>query len=160
MPSLITISYIFVALSTLFTTTTTALPTDLTFPSLPNLAVYIRGPDNSYSPSLTRAESIRYNTVSHNLTLSKRNSATVQSCLTTSCTQCRTIFNGNFTVNSACIPAANTACLIITNAKTASFEFWDKAGCLGSATTLSGCGSVGSLKSVPETQSISVRVGC
>ncbi|KAF8854521.1 hypothetical protein BDZ45DRAFT_693355 [Acephala macrosclerotiorum] len=103
------------------TNTVTALPALESEQFLPNLAVLIREDDYSYNHSETIAASIRSNAMSFGL--AKHSNAKVQACATLSCTDCRIIWDGGFSSNSACIPADKMACLIISNLDDANVQF-------------------------------------
>ncbi|KAE8447026.1 hypothetical protein EG329_011160 [Mollisiaceae sp. DMI_Dod_QoI] len=136
----------------------TALPALESEQFLPNLAVLIREDDYSYNHSETMTAAIRSNAMSFGL--AKRANAKVQACSTTSCTDCRTVWDGSFSSNSACIPADNTACLIISNLDDANVQFWNHAGCNGKNTVFRGCSDGAQQRSAPGTNSLGVHTGC
>lgn len=122
------------------------------------MGVFIRGDDGSYAHSEEMAEVIRSRNDAAGIL--KRGSANVQACTTSSCTNCRTIFSGSLSSNSACLGAANTQCLIVSNLEDANVVFWNNAGCDGNRSVDGSCGQGTQHVSAPGTKSVGVHTGC
>ncbi|KGO40504.1 hypothetical protein PEX1_032210 [Penicillium expansum] len=60
----------------------------------------------------------------------------------------------------ACIPADNTACLIVSNLDDANIWTWNHAGCNGRNTDHKGCPTGENTFGSPGTNSIGVHPGC
>ena len=158
MPSTRSILMSVAALLFIGTNNVAALPVVESEQTLSNLAVLIRADDYSYGHNETMAAVIRSNAVSFGL--EKRADAKVQACATSSCTDCRVVWDGTFSSNSGCIPADNTACLIISRLDNANIQFWNHAGCNGANTVFRGCEAGDQIRSAPGTNSLGVHTGC
>ncbi|KAI1161850.1 hypothetical protein F5B18DRAFT_626676 [Nemania serpens] len=123
-----------------------------------NIKVFVRDADFAYHPSEEMAFAIRARNAE--LPLEKRSHATVQACYTTSCTDCHTVFDGNFESNSDCISATSTACLIVSNLDDAKIEYWNHEGCNGNNSNFEGCPAGSNDVGAPGTNSIGVHTGC
>ncbi|KAI1118206.1 hypothetical protein F5Y14DRAFT_447088 [Nemania sp. NC0429] len=123
-----------------------------------NIQVYVRDPDFAYHPSEEMAHTIRARNAE--LSLEKRSHATVQACYTASCTDCHTLFDGDFVTSSSCISATSTACLIISNLDDANIVFWNHGDCDGNMSTFDGCPAGANNVGAPGTNSIGVHTGC
>ncbi|CAI7661897.1 unnamed protein product [Penicillium crustosum] len=94
--------------------------------SSPNITVMVRDENFAYHESEEMANVVLSRNAESSLV--KRSHATVQACRTSSCTDCTTVFDGSFVSPSACIPAENTACLIVSNLEDATIWNWNHAG--------------------------------
>jgi hypothetical protein len=123
-----------------------------------DVKVFVRDADFGYAPSHELAHEIKAREAS--LPLHKRSTARVQACYTPQCTDCREVFYGDFNSNSACIPAVNTACLIVSNLSSANIKFWNRAACNGNMSKFGGCPAGSNTVGAPGTNSIGVHTGC
>lgn len=121
------------------------------------ITVFIRGDNNTYSPSESMASIIKAR--SSDLGLEKRSHATVVACSDAGCSACNTVYDGSFDKNSNCLQAINTACLIVSNLQDANIQFWNHKECNGKNTVWRGCGS-NAYVSAPGTNSLGVHTGC
>ncbi|KAJ5225762.1 hypothetical protein N7468_006987 [Penicillium chermesinum] len=131
----------------------------LSLPSAPpQFEVLVRNESYAYNPS----EELRNEVLARRaeLPFAKRDYATVQICTDASCTNCHTVWDAEFTTASACISAANTECMIISNLNQANIEYWSSPGCHGRNSHYGGCPGGTNAVGSPDTQSIGVHPGC
>ena len=124
----------------------------------PNITVMVRNESYAYHPS----EEMRNTVLARHAEnpIEKRSFAKVQACLTASCTDCRTLWDAQFTTGTSCISAANTACLIISDLDDANVWYWSGTACNGRNSHYSGCPKGKNSVGAPNTQSIGVHPGC
>ncbi|KAM5383836.1 hypothetical protein ACJZ2D_001825 [Fusarium nematophilum] len=134
-----------------------AIPTVSSADAVGETQVYIRDADFAYHPSESMTQVIKARNAE--LPMHKRSTARVEACYAPDCTSCRVVFDGSFESNTPCIPAINTACLIVSNLNDAKVVFWNRAACNGNRNTHKGCGSRVNV-ATPGTNSIGVHVGC
>lgn len=123
-----------------------------------NITVMIRDDNFAYHQSEEMANIVLAR--NSETSLVKRSYATVQACRTSSCTDCTTVFDGSLASPSACIPAENTACLIVSNLEDATIWNWNHAGCNGHNTDHRGCPTGENTFGAAGTNSIGVHPGC
>ncbi|KUM62162.1 hypothetical protein ACN42_g4959 [Penicillium freii] len=123
-----------------------------------NITVMIRDENFAYHQSEEMANIVLAR--NSETSLVKRSYATVQACRTSSCTDCTTVFDGSLASPSACIPAENTACLIVSNLEDATIWNWNHAGCNGHNTDHRGCPTGENTFGAAGTNSIGVHPGC
>ncbi|KAJ5498852.1 hypothetical protein PEXP_087140 [Penicillium expansum] len=126
--------------------------------SSPHTMVMIRDENFAYHKSEEMANIILARNSESPLV--KRSHAKVQACRTSSCTDCTTVFDADLSSPSACIPADNTACLIVSNLDDANIWTWNHAGCNGRNTDHKGCPTGENTFGSPGTNSIGVHPGC
>ncbi|KAJ9237806.1 hypothetical protein DTO166G5_3369 [Paecilomyces variotii] len=158
MPSFIRFALATAAILSFGTNPGLSMPTSSKAYASPGVKVLLRDENFAYHPSEDMAHIVKARDT--NLSLEKRDSATVQACLTPSCTDCTTVYDSTFTTASACIAAVNTACLIVSNLNDANIEYWNHAGCNGNNSDYSGCPPGTNSVGAPGTNSIGVHPGC
>ena len=148
------------SLTTLLITTPGATAIPYTSPDTSNdVTVYIRDTSFAYTASHEMAHAIKAREAE--LPLQKRSKAKVRACYDPACAHCYNVWpEASFTSNTACIPALDTACLIISNLKDASVKYWNHVGCNGRESTFDGCPKGAIKQGAPGTNSIGVHVGC
>lgn len=127
-------------------------------PAAESLTVFVRGENNTYAVSEDAAASIRARSTPDDI--AKRSYGSVQGCYGSDCTNCHSIFEGNFERNTGCLSATSVACLIISNLDDANVQFWNGGACSGRNTVYRGCGQNSAHVQAPGTNSLGVHIGC
>jgi hypothetical protein len=123
-----------------------------------DVRVYIRDDDGAFhhTPEMAHAIVVR----SAASPYEKRSHAYVEACFASDCTNCREVFNRNFSSNSNCINVENTRCLIVSGMDNANIKYWNRANCNGNISKFSDCSGGRHGVSAPGTNSIGLHVGC
>jgi hypothetical protein len=125
---------------------------------LPNLAVFIKDANNTFTYSEAHTEQARLERSA--VAFTKTSRIILEACGSSfpgcgSCTSYDNTFSSSF-----CLNVPGTDCIIVHDFDEAHIHYWNKQNCNGRMTGYNGCGNQDTSLNAPGTNSIGFQTGC